>query len=360
MPSEALLLDELDNGQRAVLDDFVMASPHAAYQQTSVWADIQKRQCGAHYRFFLYKQHGTLCATAVIREVRMSPFHWMAKIVRGPIVHDIARLGTVVAALKETLAGAGCCAIQLAPRVRGRDVAMAAETIRIEAGVPLPLSQQSLHVSTGIVWLDKPEADILAGFKQRARRQLRKAEASGQIVRVADPDDPADVALYQNLLDSFYAAKPLYASRDLPDAVAQAGLVKRLGGALLIAETDGVPTGGHCFIRQADEAIWLSMPTVDPGAPVPRAYGLLWEAMRTARAMGCVGFDLAGLPLEIALDENASGRLQFKRSFNPHRRIMVPVNSIVLKPAAHGLLFNARRAAVSVRNQLIRTRQQWA
>jgi len=154
--------------------------------------------------------------------------------------------------------------------------------------------------------------------------------------------------------------RPHYASRDLPDAAAQAELVRHMGGALLIAETDGVPTGGHCFIRQASEAIWLSMPTLDPGAPVPRAYGLLWEAMRTARAMGCIGFDLAGLPLEIALDENASGRLQFKRSFNPHRRIMVPVNSIVLRPAAHGVLFNARRMAVGVRNQLIRRRLQWA
>lgn len=360
MPSDVLLLDELDNDQRERLDGFVLASRYAAYQQTSVWADVQKRQCDARYRYFFCEESGALVGTAVIREVRMSPFHWMAKIVRGPIVHDIAQLGGVIVALKDTLARFGCCAIQLAPRVRGRDVAMAAETIRIEEGVPMPLGQQSLHVSTGIVWLDKPEEEILAGFKQRARRQLRKAETSGQVVRIADPDNPADIVLYQAILDSFYATKPLYASRDLPDAAGQAQLVKHMGGAILIAETGGVPTGGHCFVRQADEAIWLSMPTVDPGAPVPRAYGLLWEAMRTARAMGCIGFDLAGLPLEIALDENASGRLQFKRSFNPHRRIMVPINSIVLKPAAHGLLFNARRAAVGMRSQLIRRRRQWA
>lgn len=360
MASNVLFLNTLGDDQRAVFDEFVKTSPYPAYQQTTVWADIQKRQCGARYRYFFYKEQGVLSATAVIREVRLSPFHWMAKIVRGPIVRDIARLGPVVAALKDVLAREGCCAIQLAPRVRGRDVALAAETIRIEAGVPMPLSQQSLHVSTGIVWLDKPEADILAGFKQRARRQLRKAEASGQTVRLADSDNTADVALYQSLLDSFYAARPLYATRDLPDARGQADLVKCLGGAILIAETDGVPTGGHCFIRQADEAIWLSMPTIDPGAPVPRAYGLLWEAMRTARSMGCIGFDLAGLPLEIALDENASGRLQFKRSFNPHRRIMVPVNSIVLRPAAHGLLFNARRMAAGVKKELVRRRLQWA
>jgi lipid II:glycine glycyltransferase (peptidoglycan interpeptide bridge formation enzyme) len=360
MPSNVLLLDALDNDQREMLDGFVLASRYAAYQQTSVWADIQMRQCGARYRYFLCEEKGALIGTALIREVRMSPFHWMAKIVRGPIVHDIAKLGRVIVALKESLATLGCCAIQLAPRVRGRDVAMAAETIRIGEGVPMPLGQQSLHVSTGIVWLDKPEEQILAGFKQRARRQLRKAETSGQTVRLADPDDPADIALYQSILDSFYATRPHYASRDLPDALSQTQLIKHMGGALLIAETEGVPTGGHCFVRQADEAIWLSMPTVDAGAAVPRAYGLLWEAMRTARAMGCIGFDLAGLPLEIALDENASGRLQFKRSFNPHRRIMVPVNSIVLKPAAHGLLFNARRAAVSVRSQWIRRGRQWA
>jgi lipid II:glycine glycyltransferase (peptidoglycan interpeptide bridge formation enzyme) len=114
--------------------------------------------------------------------------------------------------------------------------------------------------------------------------------------------------------------------------------------------------GGHCFIKQANEAIWLSLPTVDPGSTVPRAYGLLWEAMRIARGMGCIGYDLAGMPLEIAVDEDAVGRLQFKRSFNPHRRIMVPVNVIVLKPAVYGVLSGARRTAIGLRNRLVQRR----
>jgi lipid II:glycine glycyltransferase (peptidoglycan interpeptide bridge formation enzyme) len=354
MPIDFVLLDHLDDPVREAFDRFVCDSRHAAYQQVSCWARLQGRQGRARFRYYLQREHGQLIGTALIREVWLSPVHWMAKVVRGPIVQDIARLGQVIAGLKQALAAAGCCSIQLAPRVRGRDVALAAETIRVEGGMPLPLSQQALHVSTGIVWLDKPEEAILAGFKQRARRQLRKSEKSGLTVRVVDPGNEDDIAVYQQLLDQFYASKPLYSSRDLPDARGQAALVAQLTGAMLIAQVDGMPIGGHCFVRQGREAIWLSLPTLDHDPSVPRAYGLIWEGMRAARALGCVGYDLAGLPLDMAHDEASVGRVQFKRSFNPHQRIMVPANAILLKPLAHTLLYGARRSAAGVRRLLQR------
>jgi hypothetical protein len=266
---------------------------------------------------------------------------WLATLQRGPVVHDPAMLPLVLATLRDALKRAGCCSVQLAPRVRGRPLPIMAEAMRAAGFVPLPAHQQSLHHATGIVWLDKPEAAVLAGFKQRARRAIRAAEKAGITVRAVAGD--ADLDVYQHLLDRFAAERQGYDMTGQADACGQARLVAACGGAMLLAERDGVAVGAHAFVRQGDEAIWLSLVTLDRDGASP-GYPLLWHAMRTAAALGCVGYDLAGLPAGEPRDAGEAGRLQFKTAFAPHPRIMPPLQMLVLQPLQHTLLFSARAA----------------
>lgn len=348
MQTSCLLVPQLDAVNAQAFDAFVNASPYQAYQQARAWADVMTRQNGYDFLYFMCWADGRLIGTAVIRRTRLSPWNWLAKVQRGPLVADIADFPFVARSLAEALAGAGACSLLLAPRVRGRDVPVAAETLRLLGAMPLPLRQQSLHVSTGIIWLDKSEDDLMASFKQRGRRQIRLAERAGVTVREAS--GAADIATYQRLLDSFHERNPSYASAGVPDAQGQADLVAKLGGAMLLAEMNGEPLGGHVYLRQANEAIWLSMPTGLDDPKVPRSYSLLWQAMRLARQQGCIGFDLAGMPLDPMAEPDASGRLQFKSAFSPHRRIMVPMNVIALRPLSHLVLFNARESYRQMRD----------
>ncbi|MEH3048574.1 lipid II:glycine glycyltransferase FemX [Sphingomonas adhaesiva] len=325
--------------EAAAFDAFLRDAPFAAYQQTRGWAAAAPGSPRRGWRWFFHHDARGPVGAAVIRTTRLGFGRWLATIQRGPIVHDPARFAETLSALLDALRDAGCCTVQLAPRVRGRALPVMTEAMRGHGFVPL--AQQSLHQATGIVWLDKPEAEILAGFRQRARRALRSADKAGITVRAIDGAD--DLLTYQRVLDDFAATRPEYDTAGLPDAEGQAALVAACGGALLLAERDGVAIGAHAFVRQADEAIWLSLATADRDGASP-GYPLLWEGMRRARAMGCVGYDLAGLPLDEPRDAGEAGRVQFKSAFAPHRRVMPPMQMAVLDPVAHHLLFGARQA----------------
>ncbi len=346
MTIRAHLASELDGDGAASVDAFLRQSPFAAYQQSRAWSVVAPRNPRRDWRYFTAFDGDELIGACVIRTTRLALGAWLATVQRGPIVHDPARLATVLPALRDTLRQAGCCSLTIGPRVRGRALPDMAEAMRAAGFAPLPAHDQALHHVTGIVWLDKPEEDVLAGFKQRTRRALRQADKAGITVRAAESAD--DLATYQHLLDAFYAARPDYDHSGQPDAAGQAQLIASLGGAMLLAERGGVPIGAHAFVHQADEAIWLSLATVDRDGASP-GYPLLWEGMRRARAMGAIGYDLAGLPDGEPSDAGEAGRLQFKAGFSPHRRQMPPMQVAALDPLRHAMLLGARRAYRSVR-----------
>jgi hypothetical protein len=339
MPTRAVLSPTLPDGEEAAFDAFLRASPFAAYQQSRAWAAVAPAHARRAWCYFRAYDGETLVGAGVVRATRLAMGYKLAALHRGPIVHDPARLADVLAALGDALRRDGFCSLQLAPRVRGRALPAMAEAMRGAGLIPLPPDRRPLHNVTGMVWLDKAEADILAGFKQRARRALRQAEKAGITVRAVAGD--ADLARFQQVLDAFAAARPDYDMGGQPDAAGQAALVAALGGALLLAERDGAAVGAHGFVRQADEAIWLSLATVERDGASP-GYPLLWEGMRRARALGAIGYDLAGLAEEEPADAGAAGRNQFKTAFAPLRRVMPPVQLGVLSPLPHAVLFGAR------------------
>lgn len=331
----------LDHADAEAFDAFMCAAPFGAYQQTRAWAVAAPRHARRGWRFFICRVDDRIIGAAVVRTTQLAMGSWLATLQRGPVVHDPAMLPAVLAVLRDTLKRASCCSVQLAPRVRGRSLPIIAEAMRAAGFVPLPPQQQSLHHATGIVWLDKPEAEVFAGFKQRARRAIRAADKAGVTVRAVSGED--DLDLYQQLLDRFAAVRGDYDMAGQADARGQARLIAACGGAMLLAERDGVAVGAHAFVRQGDEAIWLSLVTLDRDGASP-GYPLLWHAMRAAAALGCVGYDLAGLPDGEPRDAGEAGRVQFKTAFAPHRRIMPPMQMLVLQPIQHTLLFSARAA----------------
>ena len=338
--TDTILTDQNAEAAR-VLDAFLAASPYAAYQQSRAWAAVAPRAGRHDFVCWLAQTGGRPVAAAVIRRTILSPGRWLATIQRGPIVHRPPDLALVLPRMLATLGAHGCCSVQLAPRVRGRDLPVMADALRDAGFTPLADDRQPLHRATGIVWLDKPEDAILAGFRQGLRRQLRAADKAGVSIRVAG--SAADIAVFQSLLDAFRVARPDYDMRGLPDAAGQARLVAELGGAMLLAEREGRAVGAHAFVRQGDEAIWLSMAALDDGG-ASRSAPLLWAGMRHARGLGCVGYDLAGVPLADARDEGEANRARFKAGFAPHKRILLPMQVAAVKPVSHALLFSAREA----------------
>lgn len=322
------------------VDAFLRGAPFAAYQQTLGWPAAVPRHGRRAWRLFVARDGGRIVGAGVVRVTRLAAGAWLGTLPRGPIVHDPAHLAPVLAALERVLRADGCCSVRIGPRVRGRDLPAMAEAMRAAGYSPLRAAEQALHQVTGIVWLDKPEQEVLAGFKQRGRRALRAADRSGVTIRPVADD--GDLERYQQLLDAFGAARPGYDRSGQPDARGQAALIAAAGGQMLLAERAGATIGAHAWVRQADEAIWLSLATVDRDGASP-GYPLLWAGMRAARMQGCIGYDLAGLPDDDEpLDAGERGRLQFKTAFAPHRRQLPAAHELPLAPLKHRVLVGAR------------------
>lgn len=337
---ETVLSAALSQMDRAAFDAFVRASPFAAVQQSLAWAEHAPRSSRQDFLYFLCRDGGEVIGAAVVRRSRLGPVARLATVQRGPVVRDVGRLRTVLQALRAQLKAQGFTTLVAGPRMSGGEREEAMAVFDALGFRPLPAVAQSLHTVTGKIDLASEEEAILAAFKQRGRRQIRAAARKGLTVREAAGE--ADLDTYQLVTDAFHARRPDYDHKGQPDVRAQAAIVAANGGAILLAEREGEVIGGHAFVLQGREALWLSMATSDDDPAVPRSYPLLWEAMRRARALGCAAYDLAGLSDDEG-DGGAAGRDQFKTAFSPRVEPLVAAHVVALRPLRHAIFFNARQ-----------------
>ena len=332
---KTVLTRQLGKEDGEAFEAFVRASPFAAAQQTRAWAENAPRSGRHDYLYFLCRDGADPVGAAVIRRSKLAPGVSLATVQRGPVVSEPARLEDVVRALKAALKDAGFATVVAGPRF-ARGQRQEAEEALARCGFrPLPPSSQSLHVVTGKIPLQGSEEEILAGFKQRGRRSIRKVASSGVTVR---DFTPADLPACRALIADFHARRPDYDVAGQLDLEAQARLIEAEGGAMLVAEGEGRIVGFHSFVRQGDSALWLAMAT-DDDPQAPRSYLLLWEGVRRAKALGLSSYDLAGLSPE----EGASGRDQFKQAFAPVREDLLPAHVAALRPLRHAIFFTARQ-----------------
>lgn len=339
--ARSVLADTLSAAEAEAFDVLGRSSPFAAYQQARAWAGAVPRRNRHSYCHYLLRDADRTLATALIRKTRLTPWHALAAVQRGPVVDQLASLRRALPDLMDRLREQGCTSLLVSPRVAEAEREHAAALLAGLDFRPVEARRQSLHVATGTIDLTRSEDAILAGFKQRARRQIKACVKAGATVRQAHGD--ADLAAYQRLLDGFAERHPGYDMRGQPGAAGQAALIAALGGAMLLSECDGRIIGGHAFVRQGSDAIWLSLPTIADASPVPRSYLLLWEAMRAARALGCERYDLAGLDAQAAAGSGEAGREQFKTAFAPERSELLPLYVVALRPLEHRLFFAGRQ-----------------
>ncbi|WP_198045956.1 lipid II:glycine glycyltransferase FemX [Novosphingobium aquimarinum] len=341
---ETRIETDLSAADEARWDAFYGSCLHPAYQQSRQWAQAMARAGRHKYLFASFERNGELIATAVIRRSTLIGRYWLASAQRGPLLRTASDLEPVIASLSKGLKRRNAVTLQFAPRACNRDLPALSAACRRVGTTPLAADRQPIHVATGIIDLSGTEQEIMAGFGQSARRKIRKAEKAGISVREVRGDK--DIAHFQQTLDAFAAAHPDYSMDNQPDACEQAKLIGALGGAILLAECDGRVLAGASYLRNGDEAIWLSLANTGERPDLPTNYLLLWEKMRHARAAGLSVFDMAGIPLE---EETASEaerkRLQFKAAFRPERRVLMPLQLLPLARLSHAILFPLRQHA---------------
>ena len=177
---------------------------------------------------------------------------------------------------------------------------------------------------TIIVAISGSEEEILARMKQKTRYNIRLAEKKGVVVRPWDE------------IESFHRMMLLTGSRDrfgvhsLKYYRRAYQLLHPKGlGELLLAEYEGKPLAALFVARHGDRAYYLYGASTDEERNRMPTYLLQWEAMKWAKACGCVEYDLWGVPDEdeVTLEANFETRsdglwgvYRFKRGFGGELR----------------------------------------
>ena len=202
---------------------------------------------------------------------------------------------------------------------------------------------------TIVIDLRGSEDEILARMKQKTRYNIRLAEKKGVSVRTwGDLDGFHRMMLFTGGRDEFGVHSLEYYRRAY-NLFHPAGLAE-----LLVAQYEGRPLAALMVFAHGSRAWYVYGASNDEERNRMPAYLLQWEAIRWARARGCVEYDLWGVPdedeatLEAGFEarhEGLWGVYRFKRGFGGQLKRAVQAVDRVYNPLlykAYGLVLSKR------------------
>jgi lipid II:glycine glycyltransferase (peptidoglycan interpeptide bridge formation enzyme) len=223
-----------------------------------------------------------------------------------------------------------------------------------------PLSRAGADVQppdTVLVDLSPPEEVILRGMKPKGRYNIRLAAKKGVKIRRAD----------EGGLESFYTLLEETAKRD---GIAIHGIdyYRTLFAHCRDYASRGQELSNHFDIRlylaeegrdilaavmvliRGRNAVYLYGASSDKKRNLMAPYALQWKAMIDAKAVGCLEYDLFGIPPREDPKHPMAGLYRFKTSFGG-RIIHRPGSwDYAYKPLATGLFIRAEKLRKSIRD----------
>ena len=202
----------------------------------------------------------------------------------------------------------------------------------------LGLKRAPMYLSVeyaGVLDLRQSQEEILARASQGFRRKLRKAEKN-DIEVSANTSDAA--------IEEFCRLEKLHAERQKYVAFSDDFLKKQFeafrdGGEVLIytAKKDGEVLAQNFMIFYGPEASYHYGVSSQLGTKYSAAPLLHMEAMKEARARGCIRYNLWGIVEPDETSHRFYGVSEFKRSFGCSELRYTPAHDLILKPLKYQL-----------------------
>jgi len=293
----------------AAWDEFVEASPHGHLLQSWAWGEFKGRFGWRPLRLAV-SEGGRLVGVGQAL-VRRLPYRNLAYVPRGPVFDPEGPAGDVLLqALHEAARRSGAMALKVEPP--WPDGPDAGGWWRARRFVPTAQTIQPRR--TIVVDLRPEEEAILAQMKPKWRYNVRLAARKDVTVRQGTAADlPAFYALLQETgrRDGFAVHSPAYYEAAY-SLFSPSGRV-----AFLLAEYQGQVLGGLMAFAFGQQAIYMYGASSNRERQRMPNHLLQWEAMRWAKARGCTGYDLWGIP-DLAPDSPSAalgGVERFKAGF---------------------------------------------
>lgn len=172
--------------------------------------------------------------------------------------------------------------------------------------------------ATIFVDLTPTEEEILAGFKQKTRYNIRLSERKGVEVELRDMT-PENVDLMYSLMAATQARAGFFLRKKDYFAGYWQGLAKAGLGQLLVATHDDEVIAGIYATHFGSKGYYKDGGSYPIKRNLMAPYLLQWRAMQWAKEQGATRYDLVAVPPKAHLedpDHPQAGLYQFKRGFN--------------------------------------------
>jgi lipid II:glycine glycyltransferase (peptidoglycan interpeptide bridge formation enzyme) len=308
----------LDGSDAAAYDRFVLASPAGHARQTRAWAEVARAGGHVTTRFALVRDAGKEVGAALVLRPAVAgvPLPW-ASIERGPVVARAADAGVVARAIAREARRHGIARLRVMPYWDDQDALRAEASLRAAAFHDVQRFDGAHACTLRIAVGGKSDAELFAGkSKQQVRWRTKQAQEAGARARRATADD-------WRLLRALHGAMMrAQGKRDRPAAwwsALQRHVADETHGAMFACDFEGRLVAACVVLRHGELATYAWGASVPDKLPFSKAIPPLVAAIRWARDVGCVRFDLGGLPLEEDRDPKRNAIATFKLDFDKTR-----------------------------------------
>ena len=176
----------------------------------------------------------------------------------------------------------------------------------------------------------KTEEELLAGFHQKWRYNIRLAQRKGVSVRICGKEMvPAfsELMLTTGVRDGFVTRQPEYFANMLDNLGEHARLY-------MAFDPEGTPIAGTLAIHYGDKVWYLYGASSNEHRNLMPNYLLQWRMIQWAVETGCSVYDFRGVSGDISEDNPLYGLYKFKKGFGGDFTEFVGEYDLVLKRTA--------------------------
>lgn len=194
----------------------------------------------------------------------------------------------------------------------------------------------------------KTEEELLAGFHQKWRYNIRLAERKGVTVRVCGKEMvPAfsDLMLTTGVRDGFVTRKPEYFEAMLDNLGEHCRLY-------MAFNPENEPIAGTLAIAYGDKVWYLYGASSNAHRNLMPNYLLQWRMIQWAVERGCRVYDFRGVSGDISEDNPLYGLYRFKQGFGGEFTEFVGEMDLVLSPALYWCVEHGTSAFKELRRRV--------
>ncbi|MBU4338982.1 peptidoglycan bridge formation glycyltransferase FemA/FemB family protein [Patescibacteria group bacterium] len=298
-----------------VWNELIIANPDGGhFLQSFQWGEFKAKWEWKPQRFILEENNGKKLAIQILKRKTLLGWIWYCP--KGPNLSSFSssQWPRILKSLKETARKNNVLLIKIEPEVIENQ-----EEIKKYESFGLLKSRLDLQFkATTFVDLKKTEEEILAGFKQKTRYNIRLAQKHGIIVEENSSQEGIQIMydLYEET-----STRANFSMRPKEYILSYwKKCIETNCGKIFIASLNGNPLAA-LFTYRLGKKIWYkdggssgnSKKTMSP-------YALQWSVMQWAKKNGLETYDMVAVPPKSERSEKSPwwGLYKFKSGFNPN------------------------------------------